>query len=223
MPHTQRKKKNLYPSLVLGKKEIADGVFTIETEKKFSFIPGQVIALALNPEDEPRLYSIASGNEGKTLRILFDINPEGQLTPALSKCRIGDTVFVSEPFGKFIGTQEQAFWIATGTGIAPFISMLESGLAINKTLLHGARYISQFYFADKFEEAMHKNYLRFCTAEENNMVIHGRLTDYLKKQETLSPKIKYYLCGSAEMVVEVRDILINKGIPFNNIVAEIYF
>jgi ferredoxin--NADP+ reductase len=34
---------------------------------------------------------------------------------------------------------------------------------------------------------------------------------------------KYYLCGSAEMVVESREILISKGIPFNNIVAEIYF
>jgi len=34
---------------------------------------------------------------------------------------------------------------------------------------------------------------------------------------------KYYLCGSAEMVVECREILISKGIAFSNIVAEIYF
>ena len=34
---------------------------------------------------------------------------------------------------------------------------------------------------------------------------------------------KYYLCGSAEMVVECREILLGKGIAFSNIVAEIYF
>jgi len=32
---------------------------------------------------------------------------------------------------------------------------------------------------------------------------------------------KYFLCGRAEMIVEVRDILINKGVSFNNIIAEI--
>jgi len=31
------------------------------------------------------------------------------------------------------------------------------------------------------------------------------------------------LCGSSGMVVEVRDILIDRGIPFGNITAEIYF
>jgi ferredoxin--NADP+ reductase len=33
----------------------------------------------------------------------------------------------------------------------------------------------------------------------------------------------YYLCGSSEMVVETRDILVDKGVPFGNIIAEIYF
>lgn len=37
------------------------------------------------------------------------------------------------------------------------------------------------------------------------------------------PALKYYLCGSADMVVEARDILISKGIPFGNIISEIYF
>jgi len=35
--------------------------------------------------------------------------------------------------------------------------------------------------------------------------------------------IKYYLCGKALMVVETRDILIERGVPFSNILSEIYF
>jgi len=49
------------------------------------------------------------------------------------------------------------------------------------------------------------------------------VTDYLKSVAALPGDYKYYLCGRAEMVVEARDILIAKGIPFNKIISEIYF
>ncbi|MBE0653662.1 MAG: hypothetical protein IH594_07675 [Bacteroidales bacterium] len=52
---------------------------------------------------------------------------------------------------------------------------------------------------------------------------HGRLTSWLKEQEHLPRDYKYYLCGSAEMVVQTRDILVAKGISFDRIMAEIYF
>ena len=54
-------------------------------------------------------------------------------------------------------------------------------------------------------------------------VYHGRVTRYLAEEESLDPELNYYLCGSAEMVVDTRDVLIRKGIPFNRIVSEIYF
>ena len=49
------------------------------------------------------------------------------------------------------------------------------------------------------------------------------VSSYLVEQTDLDPDLKYYLCGSAEMVVETRDILIGKGIPFGQIISEIYF
>jgi ferredoxin--NADP+ reductase len=48
------------------------------------------------------------------------------------------------------------------------------------------------------------------------------VTAYLAAQKTL-PDVNYFLCGSAIMVVEVRDLLIERGIPFATIFAEIYF
>jgi len=54
-------------------------------------------------------------------------------------------------------------------------------------------------------------------------VYAGRVTEYLIEQPTLNPGLKYYLCGNAEMVVDTQDILIIKGIPFDQIVSEIYF
>jgi ferredoxin--NADP+ reductase len=68
-----------------------------------------------------------------------------------------------------------------------------------------------------------ENYIRCCTAETDEGVYPGRVTQFLEEQAGLDPAIKYYLCGSAEMVVEARDILISKGIPFEHIISEIYF
>lgn len=223
MSITNRKKKDLHPVKIVSNKEIEKGIFIVDIERSWNFIPGQVIAVAMSPDDEPRLYSIASGINSPYFSILFDVKPDGVLTPSLSKTKPGDLIYISEPFGKFIDLGEPGYWIATGTGIAPFISMMESGLSSNKTLLHGARELRQFYLAEKFIASMGSRYLRFCTAETANDVISGRLTNYLKNSDTLLPDRKYYLCGNPEMVVGVRDVLINKGIPFDNILAEIYF
>ena len=88
-------------------------------------------------------------------------------------------------------------WIANGTGLAPFLSMARAGLSAGKKLLHGARASEDFYFADE-------------------------LAAFLES-ESWDPALSYELCGSASMVVEVRDLLIEKGIPHRSIVSEVYF
>lgn len=130
---------------------------------------------------------------------------------------------MSKPYGGFIGDKRPAFWIATGTGIAPFYSMFRSGMENSKTLIHGVRKHNQFYFEDELEWALGNKYIRCCSQEQSCDVIHGRVTDYLKMREKLPTDQKYYICGKALMVVEVRDLLIEKGIPYENIIAEIYF
>ena len=202
--------------------EISPGVHIISFLRDFDFIPGQVIKIAVNINHAPRIYSICSGNNEKEIRILFNIKDDGYLTPKLAGMIPGEKILVSKPYGSFLGNKDKAWWIATGTGIAPFYSMIKSGLTGNKTLLHGVRHLNQFYFEDELEEALDNNYIRCCSGETSCNTIHGRVTDYLDQIESL-PDVKYYLCGKALMVVEVRDILIKKGIRFEKILAEIYF
>jgi ferredoxin/flavodoxin---NADP+ reductase len=223
MAEVVKRRKEILPAKVRSNREIIPGVFVLEVEKLNNFIPGQVIAAAIHADDDLRLYSIASGVNQPFLRILYDVKPEGQLTPPMSKLKEGDTLYVSAPFGRFTKTPEGAWWIATGTGIAPFISMVESEEFTNRTLLHGARYLNQFYYSDLFKEKMGSKYLRFCTAESSEDVVSGRLTTFLKESSDILPERKYYLCGNANMVVEVRDLLLDRGVPFDHIIAEIYF
>jgi ferredoxin--NADP+ reductase len=223
MSGTGRRRIELRPAAVISNTEIVHGVYVMEIEKHSDFVPGQLIAAARHPDDEPLLYSIACGKDHPTLRILYDVKPDGVLTPAMAVMKSGDVLYISSPFGRFTRTPENSWWIATGTGIAPFVSMTESGESANRTLLHGARYRDNFFFQDLFIERMEGRYLRFCTGEQGPGLIEGRITSYLKESNDIRPEIKYYLCGSADMVVEVRDILLQRGVPFDNIIAEIYF
>ena len=202
--------------------EISPGVHVISFLRDFDFIPGQVVKIAINNNHPPRIYSICSGNKENEVRILFNIKDDGFLTPKLAAMIPGEQILVSKPYGSFLGTREKAWWIASGTGVAPFYSMIKTGLTINKKLIHGVRHLNQFYFEDELEEALNENYVRCCSGESSCNTIPGRVTDYLNESGNL-PDVKYYICGQALMVVEVRDLLIKKGIQFENILAEIYF
>lgn len=216
-------KRNLYKTQIKTIRRLVDDVYVLSFIRNFEFKAGQVVAIDLVPEGQARLYSIASGENDDDVEIFFDEKPGGKLTPYLSKMKPGEKIYVSEPFGTFQCGPEKAWWIAVGTGIAPFVSMARSGLAINKTVIQGARWDDNFYFEDELYKALPERYIRCCSQQEDTVNFKGRLTEWIRKQPTLPLDIQYYLCGSAEMVVEVRDLLIEKGVRFKNIISETYF
>ncbi len=218
-----RKKKELFSHQVTALKHITGEVYTLSFRRHFNFIPGQVVAVAIHQNDDPRLYSIASGKDEDDMRILFDIKADGFLTPKLKELKVGEEIFISEPFGNFVPSGKDEWWVATGTGIAPFVSMVLSGCDLPQKLIHGSRTLSYFLYQDLLKDRLSVDYMRFCTREEGPDIISGRLTHWLKQQISLPENIKYYLCGNPEMVVDVRDIILSKGIDFENIMAEIYF
>ena len=213
----------LFAVKVIDKVEISPGVFLLSWRQKVVFIPGQVVKVAIDRLQPPRIYSVCGGNLDEKISILFNIKEDGYLTPQLGAAIPGDELLVSNPYGSFHCGHSPAFWIATGTGIAPFYSMFQSGLFDHKILIHGVRYLNQFYFEDELEWALGNNYIRCCSREEACNVFPGRITNYLLETNHFPKDYKYYLCGKSLMVVEVRDLLISKGIPYENIFAEIYF
>lgn len=208
---------------IISNIEISHNVFVLSFKRDFTFRAGQVLGLALASTDDARLYSIASGENDENADILYNIKPGGKLTPNLAILKPGDTLWISVPFGTYEGSAEPGYWIAAGTGIAPFFSMFRSGMGANKILLHGGRTTDSFYFSDDLKRDFGSRYVRCCSQQQGEGLYNGRVTQYLEETDNLPVDQKYYLCGSAEMVIECREILLSKEIPFSNIVAEIYF
>ena len=208
---------------IVDNTEIAINTYILSVTRDFDFVAGQVIGLTCNTQIVPRLYSICSGEADSLLKILYSIKSDGELTPKLCCLKCGDTIYLSHPSGKFTSTDAEAYWIASGTGIAPFVSMALSGKYNNKMLIHGARTTNAFYFSELFSNILNSKYIRCCSGEKMVDAYFGRLTNFLKETKELPLNQMYYICGSAEMVVETRDILISRGISFNNIASEIYF
>jgi len=217
------KKSHLTKVALNSSEEVAEDVYLISFKRSFEFLPGQVIGIALEEGGPKRLYSICSGANDDEIKILYNVVEEGYVTPRLSDLSVGESIWITPPRGKFLYDDSPAYWISTGTGIAPFYSMYKSGLFDNKKLIHGERFLERFWFYDEFQDNFGDNYLRCCSQESDESTFNGRVTQYLQSTDHLPAEYKYYLCGRAEMVVEARDILIGRGIPFNNIISEIYF
>ena len=212
----------LSPVNITKKDVLGEDAFVLYFKKFSDFHAGQVIAISMLKDEPPRLYSICSSPHEGEIAILFKVNPNGFLTPRLAQLEIGGQMMVSKAFGSFYGSPEADYWIAAGTGIAPFVSMQKLGLANNKTLIHGGRNEASFFFAHLFQNTKGLNYIPCSSVMDKAGYYQGRLTEYIKK-EALDTKKKYFVCGSSEMVVQVRDLLISRGVEYENIIAEIYF
>ncbi|NPD46029.1 MULTISPECIES: ferredoxin--NADP reductase [unclassified Lentimicrobium] len=212
----------LFKAKVTRIDDLGENAFVYYFKRFFDFKPGQVVAISLQKDEPPRLYSIASEPKNEEVAILFKVKPDGFLTPRLAEVKIGGTILVSQPFGAFYGSKGADYWIAVGTGIAPFVSMQKSGLAPQKTLIHGGRAEKSFYFDSLFIKDDSLKYIPCSSTMEKEGFYSGRLTEYLKTEE-LELDRTFFICGSSEMVVQVRDILIDRGVDYDKIIAEIYF
>jgi len=187
------------------------------------FEPGNCVALF--NQDESRPYSISAGTEETELRFLIRSIPQGCVSSWLAQRQPGDRVQVSDPFGWFrpgnsTAGQDSVF-IATGTGIAPFLSCLRSSPERPpRACLYGVSRAEEA-FALKELEAL-PNFQLAISREKTDGHFHGRVTGLLESLP-LGPTIHYYLCGLDAMIDEVSDWLEQHRIDYTQIHREVFF
>ncbi|MDT8444737.1 MAG: FAD-dependent oxidoreductase [Desulfuromonadales bacterium] len=203
-----------------------DDLFELLLERGgVSFEPGACMAL-FNNDGDSRPYSISAGTKENVLRFLIRRVPNGRVSHWLSQRKPGDKVEASDPFGWFrpgrsATTGERCVFIATGTGIAPFLSHLRSNPALPpEACLYGVRKLADAFALDELECL--KVFSLAVSRESNHDYFHGRVTG-LCEQIPLAAGIHYYLCGLDTMIEETSRWLESSGIDYTHIHREIFF
>ena len=205
-------------------RQLTNETFSLKLPKaRFSFRAGQHISLGIHGDYQSREYSIYSAENDPNLEVLVKEVDNGYFTPKLHKLKPGDLLEVHGPFGNFGLKPEEArsgklVFIASGTGIAPFRSMVRTYPALDYTLIHGVKYGHEAY--DRHEYASDRYIL--CTSRDSIGTHQGRLTGYLKDC-TFAPETQFYLCGNSDMIFDALDILKEKGFERDQIHCEVYF
>lgn len=187
-----------------------------------NFIPGQHMLIGFPNEKENREYSIYSPTDADYLEFLIKAVDDGDVSSRLKKIKEGDIIQIEGPYGFFIlpehSKDQKHIFLATGTGIAPFHSMILSEQSLNYELIHGIRHLIDIYDSNDYISG-HKT---FCISRENTDHFKGRITDYLLSHQFPRSAI-YFLCGNSAMIEDVQNILEDRGINPQNIKTEIYF
>jgi ferredoxin-NADP reductase len=196
---------------------------------RFGFVPGQWLSVKVNTpdgEEMTRAYSIASPpSENGHFAFCLNRVQEGFMSNYLCSLDEGAKIAFQGPFGDFIlrPPLRDTVFIATGTGIAPFRSMLQWLLAEKNRdqgrefwLLFGARRKQDIYYREEFERlaAEHPNFHFLPTLSrgaEDWKGLRGYVQQHLGEIVGMRSDMHAYICGLDKMVKANRELLKSLG------------
>lgn len=223
-------------------KMLTDSVFELGFEplEPVEFDAGQFFSIVIpgagpNGRDLRRAYSIASPPEKHPIELCVKLVEDGPGTNYLFKLRPGDRFKCFAPYGDFLFRPKagrNACFIATGTGIAPFRSMVgaqvfQAQKPAHSWCLLGVREESELLYMEEFP-ALGVNWVPTVSRPQAGGTwngFKGRVTDWLRAQGDAFPwlETEFYMCGNGAMIDEVKALLLAKGVQKTSIHQEIYY
>ena len=212
-----------------------------KAEWDFNFQPGQFITLDL-PIHEKRLkrwrsYSLAGSPSEKGDLELCIVKLEGGLASEylFEKATVGTPIKFKGPTGAFVLSKEpatQLVFICTGTGIAPFRSMLRNMAIVGMNqpvhLIFGTRFEEGILYQREMEKLQtdfpNFTYEVVLSRETKKGYQKGYVHQaYEKKYQTIQAGTHFYICGWSNMVDEAIKKLIEEiGYPKDQVHFELY-
>ncbi len=219
--------------------------FTTTRDAGLRYQSGQFAMIGLMVDGKPllRAYSMVSPHYSETLEFLSIKVADGPLTSRLQHIVPGDTVLIGrKPSGTLL-TQNllpgrHLYLLATGTGLAPFMALIQDPEIYERferiILVHGCRQVAELAYAQYISQELPRNewlgeqvskqliYYPCVTRESFRHM--GRIPALLESQristdcsiETANEHDRYMLCGSPEMLKDMRCVFDKWGITEGN-------
>lgn len=217
-----------------------ENLFTLKINADIAdYKAGQFTSLALDIEDEriARPYSHLSSPGQQPLEYFFYTATDGVLSNALVKLSVGDKVWIKKQSNGFfvleeIPTSRDLWMLGTGTGIAPFLSILntdEPWLRFETiALIYAVRTEADLRYLDVMKSLKSRygerfRFQAFVSREEVPNTLPGRIPAAIesgKLEASLSLNMStehshFMLCGNPDMVKDVTDLLKARGFQKN--------
>jgi benzoate/toluate 1,2-dioxygenase reductase subunit len=194
-----------YASELIERRWLSNKSFeiTLTKPKYFEYLPGQWIRLI--HEAVERDYSLVSAPTDPNLALCIRNIEGGILSPGLGNAPVGSRFNFNGPHGYFTfrPSTRPAVFVATGTGLAPFVSMARSGVT-GFILLHGVNSAEDLYYTSVFKSAA-KQYVP-CISETDRSYptrIFGVALPIICEKIWPRGLYDFYLCGRREMIRDV--------------------
>jgi ferredoxin/flavodoxin---NADP+ reductase len=210
----------------------------------YQFTPGQFARLGLvseNGETVSRAYSVTSAVEEDELEFYLVLVPDGQFSDLLAKLQPGDSVLVERTSYGFMTADrfvdgEDLWMLATGTGLGPFISILQDPSVWKKfrnlVLVHCVRntedlayqaLLSSLPQRARLADGGARLLLIQATTRDTQTIspwhLHGRITTLLESGKLenaaglpiTAATSRLMICGNPEMITATREMLHQRG------------
>ncbi|MBP9713715.1 MAG: ferredoxin--NADP reductase [Sterolibacterium sp.] len=219
-------------------------LFSVRTTRSsaFRFTPGQFARLGIVDEAGGaliwRAYSMASANYDEHLEFFSILVPDGAFTSRLTNIAPGAPILVEKAsYGfltadRFVGGRD--LWLlATGTGLAPFLSILHDPAVWDKyeniILVYSVRYASELAYQDEIaalparellrDGRAHLHYVPVVTREPVAGALSARITQLITEgrlEEVVGLPLeiehsRLMICGNPQMALDLREVLTGRG------------
>lgn len=224
-----------YTSKVISNEKIGSKIYKtlVDTPDGFEFKAGQFVNFKVK-DNMRRSYSITSAPGEEGLLFYTDISPNGIGSKFFMGLKEGDEVEFLGPLGRFtyMDNEMPMILIGTGTGIAPLYSISVEALRnfnIKKEikLIFGLRFEEDIFLKEELEN-LQKEFSNFeyaITLSKPGKTwkgLKGRVTNCLHDYMT-EDEVDAYICGGQDMIHSVEELLLDKGVPQDNIFYEKYY
>jgi ferredoxin--NADP+ reductase len=219
---------------VVENRHWSESLFSLRVEGvRVGFRAGQFVRIALDtvPGDAgqrvARAFSFVNPPQDPTLEFYGVIVPEGPLSPRLARLAAGDTLYVAPNPAGFLVLDEvpqaDTLWlVATGTGIAPFLSILRTDEPWQRfrrvVVVHAVRYARELTYRELIA-ATPAQYVTFVSRETHAGSLAGRIPAALRDGRleaaagvAVDERSHFMLCGNPQMLRDTTAALVERGL-----------
>ena len=219
---------------VVENRHWSESLFSLRVEGAgVGFRAGQFVRIALDTvagdagSRVARAFSFVNPPHDPVLEFYGVIVPQGPLSPRLARLAAGDTLYVAPNPAGFLVLDElpqaETLWLlATGTGLAPFLSILrteEPWRRFRKVILvHAVRRAEELTYRELIARTP-VHYVTFVSREAHAGSLAGRIPAALRDGRleaaagtAIDARSHFMLCGNPEMLRDTTAALAERGL-----------